>query len=153
MPAGNRRARRAFTLVEVLVCLALVVVLTAFLVPQLPGIRDQSELLVARQQAMALQTALDAWLAAQPSVAGARSAFAGDHPTDPVAFLQQLRAHLAEEAAPMYVPLDGSTLRVRTAVMEDRGWYLEVVWPGATWLETPPRVFFHGPTVAGGRAS
>lgn len=72
----------AFSLVEALLVVAVIAVLSGLAVSYVGGASDTSKLLVARQQQVELQTALDAWITAKSSgtagLAGAKSAYSTD---------------------------------------------------------------------------
>lgn len=74
----NKEAR-AFSLVEILLVVAVIGILSGLAMTYVGGASDNSSQLVARQQQIQLQTALDAWIAAQSSgtagLAGAKTAY------------------------------------------------------------------------------
>ncbi len=57
----------AFSLVEILLVIAVIAILSGLAVSYVGGAADNSRILVARQQQVQLQTALDAWITAQSS--------------------------------------------------------------------------------------
>lgn len=59
--------RAGFSLVEMLLVIAVIAILSGMAVSYIGGASDSSRLLVARQQQVQLQTALDAWITAQSS--------------------------------------------------------------------------------------
>jgi len=70
----------AFSLVELLVAVAVIAIMATFMLPLITGHRESAQLIVARQQQAELQTALGSWVAAQSSLGGglaaARAAYA-----------------------------------------------------------------------------
>jgi prepilin-type N-terminal cleavage/methylation domain-containing protein len=73
---------RAFSLVEILVAIAVIGILSGLAVSFIGGASEQSSLVVARQQQVQLQSALDSWIAAQSSgtagLVGAQAAYSSD---------------------------------------------------------------------------
>lgn len=71
-----------FSLVELLVVIAAIAILSGLAVSYVGGTSENSRLLVARQQQVQLQTALDAWIAARSSgtagLAGAKAVYSSD---------------------------------------------------------------------------
>ena len=71
-----------FSLVELLVVVAVLAILSGLAVSYVGGASENSRLLVARQQQVQLQTALDAWITARSSgtagLAGAKAAYSSD---------------------------------------------------------------------------
>lgn len=71
-----------FSLVELLVVIAAIAILSGLAVSYVGGTSENSRLLVARQQQVQLQTALDAWITAKSSgpagLAGAKAAYSSD---------------------------------------------------------------------------
>jgi prepilin-type N-terminal cleavage/methylation domain-containing protein len=88
--AKSERSRRscslrAFSLVEILLVIAVIAILSGLAVSYVGGASDNSRMLVARQQQVQLQTALDSWIAAQSSgtagLGGAKAAYSTDAAT------------------------------------------------------------------------
>jgi len=79
-----------FSLVELLIVIAVIAVMATLMLPLVSGQRQSGQMVVARQQQAALQTALGNWVAAQSSLGGglaaARNAYATN--TDKRAMLQ-----------------------------------------------------------------
>ncbi len=73
---------RAFSLVEILIVIAVLAVLATLVLPQIINIRGSAHLSTARQQQVELQTALGNWIAAKSSEPGglsaARTAYTGN---------------------------------------------------------------------------
>lgn len=94
--AFRRVAGGGFSLLEVLLVVAVIGVLSGLAMTYMGGASEHSRNLVARQQQVQLQTALDAWITAQASgtagLAGARSAYS----TDAAAMLNALAPYLRE---------------------------------------------------------
>lgn len=142
--------RNGFTLIEVLVTVAIMAVLAIVLLPKLPFIKRQADLTVARGQVVRVQTALDSWLSGQASVAGARNTFAGsspttDYPTDPALMLGIMKEYLNEDSQALFYVDPDDPDRLATDTMKEHGWYFRLKWPGVNWVATHPRVEFHGP--------
>lgn len=84
-PAGLVRGQsafsRAFSLLEILLVVAIVGIMAALLVPYVSPMRGAASVQMARQQQAELQTALGAWVAAASSgpggLAAARNAYNG----------------------------------------------------------------------------
>jgi prepilin-type N-terminal cleavage/methylation domain-containing protein len=78
----GRTPETAFSLVEMLVVIAVIGILSGLAVSQIQGGAQQARMAVARQQQMEVQTALDAWIVAQSSgtagLAGAQAAYSAD---------------------------------------------------------------------------
>lgn len=72
----------AFSLVELLVVIAVIGILSGLTITQIRGGSQQAQVAVARQQQMEMQTALDAWIVARSSgpsgLAGAQAAYSAD---------------------------------------------------------------------------
>jgi prepilin-type N-terminal cleavage/methylation domain-containing protein len=71
---NNPMRKRAFSLVELLVVIAVIAILATIMLPLITGHRQSGEMVVARQQQAALQTALGSWVAAQSSLGGGLAA-------------------------------------------------------------------------------
>lgn len=73
---------RAFSLVEILIVIAVIAVMATLVLPQILNTRTSAQVSTARQQQVELQTALGNWIAAQSSgpggLAAARSAYTGN---------------------------------------------------------------------------
>jgi len=71
-----------FSLVELLVVISAIAILSGLAISYIGGASENSRLLVARQQQVQLQTALDAWISANSSgtagLAGAKAAYSSD---------------------------------------------------------------------------
>jgi prepilin-type N-terminal cleavage/methylation domain-containing protein len=71
-----------FSLVELLITIAVIGIVSGFAISQMQGGNQQARLTVARQQQMQLQNALDSWIVAQSSgsagLAGAKAAYTSD---------------------------------------------------------------------------
>lgn len=73
---------RAFSLVEILIVIAVIAVLATLVLPQILNTRASAHVMTARQQQVELQTALGNWISAQSSgpggLAAARTAYTGN---------------------------------------------------------------------------
>jgi len=65
-----------FSLVELLIVIAVIGILSALIISAISNATDDSRFAVARQQQVVLQEALNSWIAAQSSVAEAQSVYA-----------------------------------------------------------------------------
>jgi type II secretory pathway pseudopilin PulG len=70
-----RRSCSGFTLVEGLLVLAILGFIALMFIPTGPVLVKQSRYYVSRQQAVAIQDALERWMAEQPTLAAARTTF------------------------------------------------------------------------------
>jgi prepilin-type N-terminal cleavage/methylation domain-containing protein len=139
------RNTRGFTLIEILVGLAIMVILAAFLLPQLTKSVSTAKLTTAREQAMQIQQALDSWLAGS-SVSTAHATFGtGDYPNDTTAMLTVLKPYLSADTQALFRVSTTDSTHILSDVMEDNGWYLRLNWPAATWTTDHPRVEFVTP--------
>lgn len=143
------KAKRAYTLVEIMVVVVIVGFLAAMLVPKLLHVANAGGEGTARLQAKQLGDVLGRWLSAQPSVAAARTSFnptaTADTPADLAAFLTELKEHLSETTRDVYFVSATSPDRIVTKCMEENGWYMRVIWPGATYTTVEPKIEFNGP--------
>lgn len=87
---------QGFSLVEILLVIAVIGILSGLAMTYIGGTSEHSRALVARQQQVQLQTALDAWIVAQASgtagLASARAAYS----TDAAAMINTLAPYLRE---------------------------------------------------------
>jgi prepilin-type N-terminal cleavage/methylation domain-containing protein len=143
-----KRARRGFTLIEILVVVAIVGLLATILVPVFNTIRAEGQLMTARQQAKGLQTALDGWLLAQPSNYAAHASYnssGGDNPADTGAFLALLSPYMDPASQSLFTLQSAGSYQITTPIMTENGWYLVIVWPAASWTSSHPSIAFYGP--------
>lgn len=129
----------AFSLVELLVVIAVIAVMATLALPLITGQRQSGQLLVARQQQAALQTALGSWVASQSSLGGglaaARSAYASN--TDKLGMLQN---YLQPGT---YAALQGNGSKVTSQALTASGASLEFSgWavggsPDILWINAP----------------
>jgi prepilin-type N-terminal cleavage/methylation domain-containing protein len=72
----------AFSMVEILLVVAVIAIISGMAITYVGGASENSRLLVARQQQVQLQTALDAWIVAKSSgtagLAAAKTAYSTD---------------------------------------------------------------------------
>jgi prepilin-type N-terminal cleavage/methylation domain-containing protein len=96
----RNRNTAAFSLVEILVVIAVIGIAAALLIPQIRNVRGASETAIARQQQAELQVALGNWIAAASSgpggLAAARGAYSGDKQTLIDPYLHPSTAELLE---------------------------------------------------------
>lgn len=86
-----------FSLIEILIVVAVIAVISGLAMTFLGGAAENSRNLVARQQQVQLQTALDAWMTAQSSgTAGLSSVRTNKYSTDPGVMLTNLIPYLRD---------------------------------------------------------
>ena len=116
---GADQRARAFTLLEVLLVIAVIGIISALLVPQISDVRRGASLSIARQQQAELQTALGNWIVAKSSASGglaaARTAYTG-------AKLTLLQNYLQEAT---YASLIGNGDTVSSAALDSANAYLQ----------------------------
>jgi prepilin-type N-terminal cleavage/methylation domain-containing protein len=114
---------KAFSLVEILVVIAVIAILSTLLLPRISGINEASHTAVARQQQAELQTALGNWIIAQSSgpggLAAARVAYTGTNVTDKIDLLQPYLQ------ASTYASLDGDGDTVGSPALDKANAYLQ----------------------------
>ncbi len=113
-----RRPEGAFSLVEMLVIIAVIAILSAVLIPQVFNLRSAAQVTTARQQQAELQTALGNWIVAKSSgpggLAAAREAYTGTK-------LALLQGYLQEGT---YSALSGDGDNVSSAALDGARAYL-----------------------------
>lgn len=111
-------SKGGFSLVEMLVVIAVVGILSAVLIPQVFNLRSAAQVSTARQQQAELQTALGNWIVAKSSGAGglaaARTAYTGTK-------LTLLQSYLQEGT---YSALSGDGDNVTSAALDGAKAYL-----------------------------
>lgn len=119
MNAGHKRHYAAFSLVEVLVVVAVLGIMAALLIPYISPMRRGTQEAVARQQQAQLQTALDNWVVATSGgpggLAAARAAYTGTK-------LALLQNYLQ---AATYANLYGDGDTVTSTALDAAGAYLQ----------------------------
>lgn len=85
-----------FSLVELLVVVAAIAIFSGLAISYVGGASESSRLVVARQQQVQLQTALDAWIAAQSSGTGGLAAAKSAYSSSASAMLSALAPYLRE---------------------------------------------------------
>ena len=114
------QSQGGFSLVEILITIAVIAIITAVIMPRIWDIKEGASLTIARQQQAQLQTALDSWISAQSSVAGGlaatRQAYSGDK-------LELLRDYLQERTYSALSTSDGN--KVTSAALNSVGARLE----------------------------
>jgi Tfp pilus assembly protein FimT len=117
--ASSDSFSRGFSLVEILVIIAVIGVISALVIPQISNIRSSASLSVARQQQAELQAALGNWVVARSSepggLAAARAAYTGTK-------LSLLENYLQEAT---YASMSGSGDAVTSAALDAAGAYLQ----------------------------
>jgi prepilin-type N-terminal cleavage/methylation domain-containing protein len=142
-------ARRAFTIVEVMIALSLLVLLAGVIYATLSDLKPSTHLHASREQVMHLQTALIAWSRDAGSISAARAAFASspdsDYPDDNAAMLQRLLPYLSQESQTVFYVSSKDRTAITTKSMESAGAYVKLKWAGASWADTDPFVEFFQP--------
>ena len=120
---GHRQAT-AFSLIEILIVIAVIAILSSLLIPQISRVKESAQISVARQQQTELQTALGNWVVAQSSgsggLAAARAAYTGTK-------LSLLQNYLQ---AGTYASLSGSGDTVTSAALSAANAHLQFSdWP------------------------
>ena len=88
--------RLGFSLPELLIVVAAIAILSGLAISYVGGASENSRLLVARQQQVQLQTALDAWIVAASSGTGGLAAARSAYSSDASAMLSALAPYLRE---------------------------------------------------------
>jgi len=108
-----------FSLVEILVVIAVIAILSTLLLPRIAGINEASHTAVARQQQAELQAALGSWIVARSSgpggLAAARAAYTGTK-------LELLQNYLQSST---YASLDGAGDTVESTALDKANAYLQ----------------------------
>lgn len=122
----------AFSLLELLVSVAVIAIIATLSVQQLRGARDAAAYTIARQQQAQLQTALGSWIAAQSSgqggLAEARSVYSAHSGVK----LQLLQGYLQPAT---YSALSGTGNRVASSALSNANAYLEF----SSWNSADPQ--------------
>jgi prepilin-type N-terminal cleavage/methylation domain-containing protein len=91
-----RSKSAAFSLVEILLVVAVIGIISGLAMTYMGGTSEHSRSLVARQQQVQLQTALDAWITATASGTAGLAAAKAAYSTDAGAMLTALAPYLRE---------------------------------------------------------
>jgi type II secretory pathway pseudopilin PulG len=126
MNEEHKQRYAAFSLVEILITVAVVGIMTALLIPYISPMRRGTQEAVARQQQAQLQTALDNWVVATSGgpggLAAARTAYTGTK----LAILQNYLQ------AATYANLSGDGDTVTSAALDGANAYLQFSsWSGS----------------------
>lgn len=103
---------RGFSLVELLIVIAVLAILSALVIPQILRVRESAHLSTARQQQVELQTALGNWIVSQSSASGGLAAAKSAYTGNKLALLQ----NYLQPAT--YAALTGSGDDVSSAALE-----------------------------------
>lgn len=97
-PTGAKQHSRqpAFSLVEILLVVAAIAIMSGLAITYVGGASENSRLLVARQQQVQLQTALDAWIVAKSSGTAGLATARASYSTDAASMLSALGPYLRE---------------------------------------------------------
>ncbi len=90
------RPTLAFSLVEILLVIAVIGIMAGLAVSYVGGASDSSRMLVARQQQVQLQTALDSWIAAQSSGTAGLGGAKASYSTSAATMLTALSPYLRD---------------------------------------------------------
>lgn len=130
---------QGFSLVELLIVIAVIAILATLMLPLISGHRQSGQMVVARQQQAALQTALGNWVSAQSSLSGglaaARSAYGNSSDK-----LYLLKSYLQPAT---YAALQSNGTKVTSQALTASGASLQFSdWvvggsPDILWINTP----------------
>ena len=121
-------SRTGFSLVELLIVIAVITVIAAVLIPQISPLQRGASEAIARQQQAELQTALGNWVIAQSSSSGGLAAARTSYSGYGSAKLQLLQNYLQ---AATYASLSGSGDNVTSSALTGAKAYLKF----STWSE------------------
>lgn len=118
-----RKHKSGFSLIEILVVVAIIGILSALLVPYFSPMRGAASQQIARQQQAELQTALGNWIAAQSSSAqGGLAAARETYNAAGGSKLQLLQNYLQVAT---YASLSGNGDMVTSTALDNAGAYLQ----------------------------
>lgn len=124
--SGRKPAPNGFSLVELLVTIAVIGIMSAIVITSINNAAQDSRLTMARQQQVVLQEALNSWITAQPSVTQARSSYAGASDK-----LSLVRAYLQPDTYDQ-LAAGSSSGQISSEPMRKAGVYLEF----SSWTAT-----------------
>ena len=116
--ASSNSVSRGFSLVEILVIVAVIGVISALVIPQISNTRSSASLSVARQQQAQLQTALNNWVVATSSGPGGLAAARTGYTGNKLALLQNYLQGAT------YANLSGDGDTVTSTALDAAGAYL-----------------------------
>ena len=116
------RCRLAFSLLELLVSVAVIAIIATLAVQQMSGARDAAAYTIARQQQAQLQTALGNWITARSSAQGGLAAARSEYSAYSGAKLQLLQGYLQPAT---YSALSGTGDRVASSALSNANAHLE----------------------------
>lgn len=129
MRSGHPNRLHGFTLVELLLVIAIIGVMSALIVASVSGAAEDSRRVIARQQQVVLQEALGAWVSAQVSgtnsLANARTAY--NNASGSAAKLSLIRRYLDDSTYASFTITDG---KIQSEAMTKLGAYLQF---SGTW--------------------
>ena len=131
---GSDFFSRGFSLVEILIIIAVIGIISALVIPQISNIRSSASLSVARQQQAELQAALGNWVVARSSEPGGLSAARAAYTGTKLSLLQ----NYLQEAT--YASMSGSGDTVTSAALDAAGAYLQFSswgsgqYPAVQWI-------------------
>jgi len=118
----------AFTLVELLVVIAVIGIMSALVISSITNAAQDSRFTVARQQQATLQSALHSWIAAQESISQARTDYTA---ADAEEKLDLLTNYLQAETLADFIANTSDT-EVRSTVLDQIDHHLSF----SAWSET-----------------
>ena len=129
MKRYNKQVEKGFSLVEILVVIAVVGIMLTMAISYVAGTTRHAKLAVARQQQAELQTALGKWVVAKSSgtggLAAARALYSGTSGPK----IQLLQSYLQ---AATYASLSSSGSTVTSSALDSANAYLQFSdWPSA----------------------
>ncbi len=134
----TRRLRRAFTLIEMLLVIGIIAVLSKIIITQIANSTERSRLIVARQQQVALQSAVNSWIAsgtATSSLSGVRTTYNAG--ADAKAKLDLFKDYLDVETYDHIVGNTTDNTKLQSDAMKRVGKWIEL----PTWAaDSYPRV-------------
>jgi prepilin-type N-terminal cleavage/methylation domain-containing protein len=111
---------RAFSLIELLVVICVIGILSALIIASISNASRDSRWTVARQQQATLQTALNAWVTTNTSIASARAIYNG---TDASGKLAMLSNYLQPESFADFLS-NSTSSSVRSRILNQLGYGL-----------------------------
>lgn len=130
---------RGFSLLELLIVIAVIAILSTLLLPQIISMKEGSEESVARQQQVELQTALGNWLVARSSENGGLAAARTDYSETSVklSLLQDyLQPSTYNSLSPNGDKVTSAALDGANAYLQFSSWSVGGQQPTVNWIST-----------------
>jgi prepilin-type N-terminal cleavage/methylation domain-containing protein len=127
MQAQPSPLQRAFTLVEMLIVIAVIGIMAALVISSFSNAAQDTRRVVSRQQQAAVQNAVNAWVNSRSStagLAGARTAY--NAATTSLAKLQLVAGYLDDTTTAQFVGNTSNTAQVQSAALKKTSQYLEL---------------------------